>query len=38
MLFHLAALWAGFVALTVLFAADDPQNASADRTARPMLP
>jgi MFS family permease len=31
MLFHLAALWAGFVVLTVLFAADDPRRASADR-------
>ena len=27
MLFHLAALWAGFVALTVIFAADDPRHA-----------
>lgn len=27
MLFHLAALWAGFVGLTVLFAADDPRHA-----------
>jgi MFS family permease len=27
MLFHLAALWAGFVLLTVLFAADDPRHA-----------
>jgi MFS family permease len=31
MLFHLAALWAGFVVLTVLFAADDPRHASSDR-------
>jgi MFS family permease len=27
MLFHLAALWAGFVVLTVVFAADDPRHA-----------
>jgi MFS family permease len=27
MLFHLAALWAGFVVLTVIFAADDPRHA-----------
>jgi MFS family permease len=31
MLFHLAALWGGFVVLTVLFAADDPRHASSDR-------
>lgn len=31
MLFHLAALWAGFVALTVAFAADDPRHRSAGR-------
>ncbi len=40
MLFHLAALWAGFVALTVLFAADDPRHAghaSSARTLRAML-
>jgi MFS family permease len=37
MLFHLAALWAGFVALTVLFAADDPRHATSGRTLRAML-
>ena len=34
MLFHLAALWAGFVALTLLFAADDPRHAKHVRHAR----
>jgi MFS family permease len=43
MLFHLAALWAGFVALTLLFAADDPRHAkhaphaSSARSLRAML-
>jgi MFS family permease len=37
MLFHLAALWALFVALTVLFAADDPRHASSARALRAML-
>jgi MFS family permease len=37
MLFHLAALWAGFVALTILFAADDPRHATSGRTLRAML-
>lgn len=38
MLFHLAALWGGFVALTLLFAADDPRHASSGRTLRTMVP
>ncbi len=41
MLFHLAALWAGFVALTVVCAADDPRHARHDasgaRSLRAML-
>jgi MFS family permease len=44
MLFHLAALWAGFVALTVVCAADDPRHAakansdaSSARSLRAML-
>lgn len=37
MLFHLAGLWAGFVGLTVLFAADDPRHASSSRAMRAML-
>ena len=43
MLFHLAALWAGFVALTLLFAADDPRHArhvshaTSARSLRAML-
>ena len=37
MLFHLAAMWAGFVVLTVVFAADDPRHASSDRALRAML-
>ena len=37
MLFHLAGLWAGFVVLTVLFAADDPRHASSSRAMRAML-
>lgn len=37
MLFHLAGLWAGFVVLTVLFAADDPRHASSDPALRAML-
>jgi MFS family permease len=37
MLFHLAALWAGFVLLTLLFAADDPRHASSDPALRAML-
>lgn len=37
MLFHLAALWAGFVVLSLLFAADDPRHRAADETLRPML-
>ena len=32
MLFHLAALWAGFVALTVVCAADDPRHAAKARS------
>jgi MFS family permease len=36
MLFHLAALWAGFVVLTVVFAADDPRHARhATRRGQP---
>jgi MFS family permease len=31
MLFHLAALWAGFVVLTILFASDDPRHATPER-------
>lgn len=37
MLFHLAALWAGFVAFTILFAADDPRHATSSRALRAML-
>ncbi len=37
MLFHLAALWAVFVGLTLVFAADDPRSASSGRTPRAML-
>ncbi|CAN5918935.1 hypothetical protein BH11MYX4_BH11MYX4_43500 [soil metagenome] len=37
MLFHLAALWAVFVGLTVIFAADDPRHASSLRAQRAML-
>jgi MFS family permease len=37
MLFHLAALWALFVALTVLFAADDPRHASSERALGTIL-
>jgi MFS family permease len=29
MLFHLAALWAAFTAVTVLFASDDPRHATS---------
>jgi MFS family permease len=32
MLFHLAALWAGFVVLTVVFASDDPRHATSPRS------
>ena len=34
MLFHLSGLWAVFVALSVVFAADDPSHARASREAR----
>jgi MFS family permease len=37
MLFHLAALWAGFVLLSVVFAGDDPRHAAAGRAPRPSL-
>ena len=37
MLFHLAALWSGFVGLTIVFAADDPRHASKDRALSAML-
>lgn len=37
MLFHLAALWAVFVALTLIFASDDPRHAQAGRPFRAML-
>jgi len=39
MIFHLAALWAVFVGLTVVFAADDPRHASSlrARAERAML-
>jgi MFS family permease len=37
MLFHLAALWAIFVGLTLVFAADDPRHATSLRTPRAML-
>ena len=37
MLFHLAALWAVFVALTVAFAGDDPRHATSLQTRRAML-
>ncbi len=33
MLFHLAALWGGFVAFTLVFAADDPRSRSRDARA-----
>jgi MFS family permease len=33
MLLHLAALWGGFVALTLVFAADDPKHAKHSRHA-----
>ena len=34
MLFHLAAMWAVFVGLTIVFAADDPRHASTGRALR----
>jgi MFS family permease len=37
MLFHLAALWAAFVLLSIIFAADDPRHATSGRTLRAML-
>ena len=37
MLFHLAALWATFVALTFIFASDDPRHATSGRAFRAML-
>ncbi len=37
MLFHLAALWAIFVGLTIAFAADDPRRATSVRAERAML-
>ena len=37
MLFHLAALWAIFVGLTIAFAADDPRHATSLRAQRAML-
>ena len=37
MLFHLAALWAVFVGLTIAFAADDPRHATSVRAQRAML-
>ena len=37
MLFHLAALWAVFVGLTVIFASDDPRHATSLETQRAML-
>lgn len=37
MLFHLAALWAGFVGLTIVFAADDPRHATNGRALDAML-
>ena len=37
MLFHLAALWAVFVGLTLVFAADDPRHATSGRAQRAML-
>jgi MFS family permease len=37
MLLHLAALWAGFVVVSVIFASDDPRHATGNRTLRTML-
>jgi MFS family permease len=37
LLFHLAALWAAFVLLSIIFAADDPRHATSGRTLRAML-
>jgi len=37
MLFHLAALWAVFVGLTLAFATDDPRHATSVRAQRAML-
>src|SRR5690606_11340829 len=38
MLYHLSALWAGFVLFTIIFWRDDPAVQRAERTLEPSLP